>query len=125
MTPRTWHPQERIIFDGNPAGAEPVLDEIVIKGVNVHLEAMGIHSWWGEIDLPTGGTITLNFSDLSIDYDGDVPPVTFGPDLLYGSSWTGDGGLLHACDRDWPRSKPHDQHRCRCECGRRKPAGGK
>lgn len=116
---KKWHHHDRIQYDGNPADGAPLLDEIVVHDATVHLEGMTTHGWWGQIDLPTGGSITLRFKDLWIEHDGDVPPVTVREPLLDESYWLDRDGLYHACDTSY---SGHD-HRCRCECDKRKPGG--
>lgn len=103
---------ERITYDGD----RNHLDEIVLTGATVHLEAMNTHDWTLIIDAAGGGHITLNARDVHVyETDGVEHLTRFDPPLLgCPVEWETKGWRTHRCRR---AATGHRKHRC--ECGKR------
>lgn len=106
---------ERVQYDGTE------LDEIVVEGATVHIEAMDAHHWMVRIYRPErifhGPTIRpavdihLSGSDLFKVEDIVGLPVIQRPAIDWCHEWNDRSGRHHQC---YERAGVHKRHKCSC-----------
>jgi hypothetical protein len=108
---------ERVTFDGDITR----LDEVVLSGVDLHIERLDTHEWMIRVTRPErisyGPTIRpalvlhLHGNDLTVyDEEGTDHITTMGPPPILCKEWKDRQGIRHECHS----VKPHKRHRCTC-----------
>jgi hypothetical protein len=109
---------ERVTFDGDITR----LDEVVLSGVDLHIERLDTHEWMirvtrtAQVDLTDASPVDplvlhMHGSDLAVsDEEGTDPITTMGPPPILCNEWNDRQGIRHECHS----VKPHKRHRCTC-----------
>lgn len=98
---------ERITFDGD----RDRLDEVVLNGATVHVEALDTHTYMIIAVTPDGRTVHLEAEDVRVfELDNADDLVRIDPPLPgCGFEW-GNWPRAHHCHQDGP----HQWHQCDC-----------
>lgn len=107
---------DRITFDGD----EDHLDEVVLTGATIHIEALYAHAYMIHAWTPDGRTVHLEAENVRMhEFDGVDDLVTIGPPLLgCGEEW-GEYPVRHRCTHLTEDDGPHPTRHV-CECGAQK-----
>lgn len=103
---------DRVTFDGD----RDHLDEIVLTGTTVHLEALGTHDYMLILSGPGERHVHLNVRDPRIFEERAVDDLVRIREPLLGCSveWETGDGRRHRCDRGDFDGKTHRKHKCDC-----------